>query len=325
MTDPATPEKGAEEGTFKFGRDKEGNLLVEGVVVEKGGFLGVEPGEEDDEPEGGENIHVEGEAVAEPPKKEEVKEPEPEPEPKPEPPAEPEKKKYKYKAQGEEYEEELDERELLARLSMAQDYYQKTTKLAEDRRKIEPFLPIIEKPEFRQWLGEQVEAGVVDAPKQAPAPEPEDVIAFQLNMQDPEFNEIQATMSEWAQTLPAYEREALDSNHKVFNQTYTRFKQARKEKMAAVQPTPPPTPPPPQQTDPKTLEKIIQSKEVAKEQAKVETPGGPAPEVNPMKEWRRIDRELQRAVRERRPSVRYRGELTDPEAAWALHRYGRKE
>lgn len=318
MANPATPtEKGTEKktGEFTYGRDDHGNLLIDGVVVDKHNETAVV--DEDEEPEGAQNAVVEGKEV--PPGKEAAPEPPPKA-PAPEPPKPTDKQKFKLKVQGEEFEREYTNEELVSRLQMAEDYQKKTMQLAEDRRKIEPFMPIIDKPEFKQWLGEQVEAGVLEAPRIEPPPSPEDVIGFRIREHEPEFKDIQLAMSEWAATLPVYEAKILNSNPKVFNDTYDRFKAARKAMMDKVSPPHPPQPEP-AKTDPKTLEKILQSKETSKEKARLETPGGTPPEVDPMKEWRKIDRELRKAVQDNLPQVKYKGRWVEPATAWAWHRY----
>lgn len=316
MPETAT-QKGTEEkkGDFTWGRDSQGNLLIDGVVVERyrGGRL---PEPTDNEPEEQEEPKEE----AKPVKTEEVKEPPPVAQEPPPEPQKPEKHKFKLKVQGEELEQELTQEQLVARLQMAEDYQRKTMALAEERRKIEPFLPIIEKPEFKQWLSDQVEAGAIEAPKTAPRPSDEDIIKYRIREQEPEFREIQHLMAEWAVTLPSYEADILATNHKVFNDTYDRFKATYQAKKLEAQPIPPPKEPAPVRIDPKDLERIIQSKEVSKAQAHVESPGGTPPEVDPKKEWRKMDRELRRAVREKERNVRYDGKMMDSEVAWVLHR-----
>ena len=312
MPETATP-KGTElePGQFVFGRDKEGNLLVDGTIVEKRGEIIDEEEVAEEEPK----------EEAKPAKKEVVKEPPPvAQEPPPEPPK-PEKQKFKLKVQGEELEQELTQEQLVARLQMAEDYQRKTMALAEERRKIEPFLPIIEKPEFKQWLSDQVEAGAIEAPKTAQRPSDEDIIKYRIREQEPEFREIQRLMAEWAVTLPSYEADILATNHRVFNDTYDRFKTTYTAKKKEAEPKPPEPQPQTLKIDPKDLERIIQAKEVQKEKAHVESPGGAVPEVDPMKEWRRVDRELRKAVREGQRTVKYKGKVVDADTAWAMHRY----
>ena len=192
--------------------------------------------------------------------------------------------------------------------------------LAEDRRKIEPFMPIIEKPEFKQWLGEQVELGTIEAPRTAQPPSPEDVIGFRMRQQEPEFADIQLAISEWAATLPVYEAEILNSNHRAFNDAYDRFKSVKKARVLEATPPPPPLLAP-VKPDPKVMEKNLQAKEISKDVARLETPGGTPPEVDPMKEWRKMDRELRKAVRDGVPQVRYQGRWVDPDVALCHHRY----
>lgn len=317
MTKPATP-KGTElnENEFRYGVNEQGDMVVNGVVVEKAGELIPDP-PPPEEPEEGVSAEVEGaEATPSPP-----------PQPKEEPPPEPvqpqvsERQKFKLKVQGEEIEREYTPQELIARLQMAEDYQKKTMQLAEERRKIEPFMPIIEKPEFKQWIGEQVEAGVLEAPRTAPPPSPEDIIGFRMRQQEPEFVEIQTAMTEWAATIPAYEAEILNTNPRAFNDAYDRFKATKKALAEKATPPPAPRPPEPPKPDPKVMEQILQAKKVASEQARVETPGGTPPEVDPKKEWRKVDQMLRKAVKDGTRVVKYQGKWVDPDMAWAQHRY----
>ena len=316
MPETAT-QKGTEEkkkGDFTWGRDKQGNLLVDGVIVEKHNELIPQSDEEE--------VEEEPQTEVKPAETKEVKEPPPvSQEPPPEPPKPPEKQKFKLKVQGEELERELTHEELVARLQMAEDYQLKTMRLAEERREIEPFMPVIRKPEFKQWLSDQVEAGVIETPKTAPPPSDDDIIRYRMREQEPDFKEVQRLMAEWASTLPSYEADILETNHKVFNEVYDRFKSKRDLRIKEATPPPPIPPQQPVRIDPKDLEKIIQAKEVQKAQAQVEAPGGTIPEVDLKKEWRRIDRELKKAVQEGQRSVRYRGRMVDAETAWAMHRY----
>jgi len=312
MTDPATPEKGT-AGDFTWGKDSQGNLLLDGVVVERNQFADAyEVPDAEEEPAGGPNSAVEGEE----PKTEPEAEPtEPVKSPEPEPPKPPERLKFTLKVHGEQIERELTKEELTAKLQLAEDYTKKTQSLAEERRKIEPFLPIIEKPEFREWLDSQVQLGVIEAPKPPSPPAPEDVMGYRMRTQEPDFQEIQSAMVEWAATLPQHEAGFINDNHRVFNEVYDRFKTAR---TAKAQPLP--TPAAPVQADPKILERAIAAKEVAKANAKVEPPGGQQEEADPRREWKRIDRELQRAVRSGERFVRYKGQRMDADVAWVLHR-----
>jgi hypothetical protein len=311
----ATPEGTADDGSFTYGVDEMGRLIINGIPVD---HRNERPPMADEEEE--------KEPVEEP--KEEAKEPEPEaapePEPEPEPPPTPEKHKYKLKVQGEEIEREYTPEELVARLQMAEDYQKKTTDLAEMRRKIEPFLPIIEKPAFKEWLDERIQSGEIEPPDQPARPNPEDVIGYKLREQEPDFEEIRGAMREWAATLPAYESDILATNHKAFNEAYDRFKTARQARMPQAPPPPPPKVEAKEEpkVDPKVMQKMIEAKEVAKDRAKVEPPGGQPEEApDPKKEWRRIDRELKKAVRNRVHIVTYNGRQVDPETAWAMHRY----
>ena len=308
MSDPATPEKGT-DGTFTYGRDSRGNLLLDGVIVERNPYADAYEVPEEEEPKGEENAAVEGEEAKTAPV-----EPEPEKPPEPEPPKAPEKLKFTLKVHGEQIERELTKEELTTRLQLAEDYTRKTQSLAEERKKIEPFLPIIEKPEFKEWLDTQVQLGTIEAPKAPPPPAPEDVVGYRLRTQEPDFKEIQSAMVEWAATLPQHEAGFINDNHRVFNEVYDRFKAA---KGAKAQPKE--TPAPVAQADPELLKKAIAAKEVAKTVAKVEPPGGQPEEVDPSREWKRINRELQKAVKANDKWVTYKGQRMQADVAWVLH------
>ena len=312
MTDTATPKEGT-ASDFTYGKDQQGNLLLDGVVVERNPFADAyEVPEDAEEPAGGPNSAVEGEEPEAEPEEEPAK---PVEEPTPEPPAEPEKYKFSLKVHGEQIEQELTREQLIAKLQLSEDYTKKTQALAEERKRIEPYLPIIDKPEFKEWLDTQVQIGAIEAPAQPPPPAPEDVMGYRLRAQDPEFQDIKDAMVEWAATLPQHEAGFIDNNHRVFNVTYDRFKAARGTKAQPV-----PTPAPATKADPEVIKKSIAAKEVAKASARVESPGGQAPDVDPSREWKRTDRELQRAVRDGEKFVFYKGKRLDADVAWVLHR-----
>lgn len=317
MSDPATPEKGTElkPNEFTYGKNEDGDLMIDGVVVERygGRFQGDATSEvpvEDDEPTGGPNAAVEGEQAR---VAEQAKPVDPPLAPVPaEPTKPPEKQKFKLKVHGEDIERELSPEEIVAKLQMAEDYHLKTSQLAEQRRKIEPFLPIIDKPVFKQIVDEMVSRGEIEAPQPTTPPSPEDVIGYRLRCAEPDFKEIQASVTEWATTLPVYEADILDKNHKAFNDAYDRFKGLRASKIA-----PTVAPPAPSTAD---IEKSIAAKEVAKETARVEAPTGTTPEVDPAREWKKIDRQLERAVKTGQRHITYRGRNMDAELAWVMHR-----
>ncbi len=308
----------ANPNEITWGRNERGDLLIDGVVVEKNPhFLGdatSEVPQDDDTPEPVVNAAVEG-AQAEP-----AKAPEPEPEKAPEPPPPPdppkisEKQKYKLMIRGELQEKEYTNDELVARLQMAESYGLKNDELREKHKKIEPFLHVFDRPDFKEWLESKVAMGDIPAPTPPPAPASEEIIRYRLRTQEPEFGEIRSQMIAWAATLPDAEAEILNNSHKAFNDAYDHFKSTRKTPAAA--------PPPPPVVPKKEVEKAIAAKEVIKEQARVEPPGGAPEEVNPKREWEKEDRRLRRAVREREKWVMYQGKRMDAEAAWIMHRMG---
>lgn len=307
------------QNEIAWGRNERGDLLIDGIVVEKNPhFLGDATSEippDDDEPiEPRNNAAVEG-SQAEP-----VKAPEPEPEkapepPPPEPPKIPDKQKYKLMIRGELQEKEYNQDELVARLQMAESYGLKNDELREKHKKIEPFLHVFERPDFKEWLDNKMAMGEIPAPAAPQQPASEEIIRYRLRTQEPEFGEIRSQMIAWAATLPDAEAEILNNSHKAFNDAYDHFKSTRKAPTPAA-------PPPPPVVPKKEVEKAIAAKEVIKEQARVEPPGGAPAEVDPSKEYQKEYRRLQRAVRSGEKWVMYKGKRMESDIALVAHRMG---
>ena len=142
----------------------------------------------------------------------------------------------------------------------------------------EPILKLSKKENFKEWLKEQVEMGYVEDPHPIPRPGPEDVMGTATRRQDPAFEEIRQAMIEYAQTLDERDQELLMNNHAVFNATYDKFKAARGNRPPIV----------PRTTGaPLNWERSIAAKEVLKDQARVEPPGGIPTAPDPQKDARR--------------------------------------
>lgn len=290
--------KGTPQGTPMFNVDfgKGGVVnLMEGLSPTE---LEELTGTKDDEDvEAKPNATLEGEEVVpepepEPePAKEEPKDKVPEPEPakaEPAPPVEPDAFEFKIKHRGQEKDLKLTREQLIAKLQMAEDYNVKTSELAETRRKLEPYLPIVERPEFNQWLSEQYEAGTFEKPKAPPPVPATDEYEFHRRNADPDFEAIRSEMRSYALTLPERAQALLASDYATFNREYDRFATNYRERK--------PAPAPVVTVDPKVQEKILQSKEKIKEKAAVEKPGT-APEETGEINWKRQEKELVKRMR----------------------------
>jgi hypothetical protein len=196
---------------------------------------------------------------------------------------------------------------------MAESYGIRNDELREKHKKIEPFLHVFERPDFKEWLESKVAVGEIPPPAAPTQPTSADVIRYRLRAAEPEFNEIKSRMVAWAATLPDGEQDILNSDHKAFVDAYDHFKATRKA------PTTAPTPPAPV-VPKKEVEKAIANKEVAKANARVEPPGGATEEVDPGKEWHKVDRYLMKAVKNGEKYVTYKGQRMDAETAWVMHR-----
>jgi len=302
------------ENEIPWGINERGDLLIDGVVVEKNqNFQGETIEEETDEtvPDR-KNAVVEGEEAK--PGLVPAKEPEEvkPPEVPPEPVKITEKQKFKLMVRGEFQEREYTNDELIARLQMAESYGIRNDELREKHKKIEPFLHVFDRPDFKEWLETKVQVGEITPPSQSAPPANEDVIRYRLRSQEPEFADIRSQMVAWAATLPDSEADILNNSHKAFVDAYDHFKSTRK----TVAPAAPPIPTAPN----KTIDKAIAAKEVIKAQARVEGPGDAPQEVDPAKEWHKEERRLKRAVQGGEKFVVYNGQRMPADVAWVMHR-----
>lgn len=310
-------DKEKDDNEITWGVNERGDLLIDGIVVEKNTRYyppDFEPKDEDDTPQGQVNAAVEGQS-AEPDK---APEPEPVVEPPPPEPAKiSEKQKFKLMVRGEMQEREYSTDELVARLQMAESYGLKNDEIREKYKKVEHLIPIAERPDFKEWLQAKVEMGEIQAPAPAPMPDSTDVIKYRLRTQEPEFNEIRQQMIAWAATLPDEEAELLNNSHRAFVDAYDHFKTISKRT------TLPPAPAAPAPVVPKKdIEKVIAAKEVIKKEARVEPPGDAPVEVDPNEKWEKEDRRLRNAVRRGEKFVHYNGKRMEAEVAWVMHRTG---
>lgn len=284
MPEPTIPK--GDDGKFVY-EIKDGNLLIDGEYIDR-----VSP-----------PISAEEAAKIpeEEPKKEEAPFKEEEPakvEVKPEeiPPTEPpksEKKKFKLKVYGEELEKEFDDNELVSTLQKGLAADKRFQEVSAKEREMEPFLRIKESPEFKTWLNDMVQSGQIESPAPAPPPSPEDVMGYRLRTEEPEFDQIRTAMNDWSVTLPVYERQELERNHRVFNMAYDRFKAARGTKTL---PKPEEVKPPVQTKE--EIEAVLATKERIKENARSEKPGVQPEETDRVKDMRQKEAGLRKRMRQ---------------------------
>lgn len=289
MPEPTTPPQG-DAGLFSYEIDANGNLMIDG------GFAGkvsdTAKAETPDEPV--------DEKEAETPEPESTKKEEAKPDTKPEPPPEPtlpDKVKLKVKVYGEESEREFTKEELVAQVQKGLAAEKRFQEVSEKERQIEPFLHIKESQEFKDWLNQIVIDNPSLAPVAPPPPSPEDVMGYRLRREEPEAAEIVEAMKDWQATLPEYEAKALESNHRVFNMTYDRFKAARAVKPAAAAAVPKSEPATPPIQTKEAAEKVIAAKERQKDAARTVPPSVAAGERDEVQVKRKQEAELRKRAR----------------------------
>lgn len=209
-------------------------------------------------------------------------------------------KVFKIKYAGEEKELKLTDEQIILNLQKAYDYDKKIAKLAEDRREVEPFKKILDTPWFKTKLEEGLASGEIEKPAEAPPPPEEAVFELERRKMDPDFENVREAMRNWAMTLPVTMQHQLDSNVVVFNREYDRVAAKLREPK-----TRPPLNLTPAQT--KTVDKVIQAKERAKEAGRIEAPGSTS-ELNP-------DRARQTKVRDLKKAMKQGGRGSDAAAA----------
>jgi hypothetical protein len=258
---PTQPE--GENGDFTFEIDKQGNLLIDGVMTDRQiNPLRMETPEElpvpedapaDDSPPADTPPEVEAKGETPPPKEEVSRETLG-------------KQKFKLKVYGEELEKEFDQNELVATLQKGLASEKRFQEVAAKEREIEPFQHIVKSSQFKDWLDSQIQSGQIEAPAPPPKPEPEDIMGYRLRAKESDFGNIRTAMAEWAVTLPDYEARQLESNHRVFNMAYDRFKAAQGQ----IQPAPPA---PNKVVAKEVAEAVLATKEQRKDSARAVTSG----------------------------------------------------
>jgi len=140
--------------------------------------------------------------------------------------------------------------------------------LTEER--IAPYATLIQSEAFAEILEDAQARGVFDGPT-VPAPRPEDVVHYKRLQERPDFEAVRQVMQDYADHLPPHERQVLDSNYRVFNDTFKRFVAAAGDKPLKAKPIPIPSTP---AYAPGDVRRILQAKEVAKNTGVVQKPGG---------------------------------------------------
>jgi hypothetical protein len=174
--------------------------------------------------------------------------------------------------------------ELLPKPTLDPDVAEELERGREARRQleeVEPLIHLTKREDFQEYLKEKIAEGVIPDP--TPRPGPDDVAGYFKRREDPEAERVLGAMRHLAEKLPPDQADLLDNNEIFFNETFDRIK-------SSLGPTPPPPGGFASPVDPNTMEKIIQSKEVRKEWAKVESPGSVRPETPP----RNREREIQK-------------------------------
>lgn len=298
-------EKVAEQAPVEipFFEVKDGRVFLEGQDVTE--IARTEYAEDMEPAANPDNAHVEGEEAEE--AAEEVKEPEADKEPKeaeaekpaedPKPeaveePKTPEKIKFKTKFRGKEEEVEYDQSQLQVRLNKLRAFEENEKEFWDKKKKLDPYMPVVESDWFKQKLAEAYETGELEKPS-APPPVPS-LVQYELakRQADPDHDEVLAELREYAMRLPQDAAMLLDSDPTVFLPEYDRVaaeRRARLEK-AAVKAEP--------KVTPEEVKKKLELKEVAKKSAAVSAPGVQAESVSPLKSWEKTERELMKALRD---------------------------
>ena len=134
--------------------------------------------------------------------------------------------------------------------------------------RLAPYAALIQSEEFGSILEDAQARGIFDGPT-VPPPRPEDVVTYKRLQERPDFEAVRQVMQEFADHLPPHERQVLDSNYRVFVDTFKRFVAAAGDKPLKARPQPIPNVYPPGD-----IRRILQSKEKAKDTAVLQKPGG---------------------------------------------------
>ena len=136
---------------------------------------------------------------------------------------------------------------------------------------IEPFGRMAQDRVFLEIVEEKISRGEMEPPW-SPPPAPEDIVGYHKRIGEPESASILQAMQQYANTLPEWQRQELDSNERVWNAAFDRFKKAGAGSLPRPRPAAYGNPP----LDRRTMETILRSKEVR--EARVEPPGPAIPD-----------------------------------------------
>jgi hypothetical protein len=263
--------------------------------------------------EGGENAVTESEKAKEA-KEEPVSEvPREEPKEEVKPPEEappPPELKFKIKRHGQEIDLDLtaDQERLKTLVQLGYDYTVKTQELSREKAYVDAHKQILESESFQQFLqGERSEGRFL--PEAAPQVDKAALTEYALRKLDTDFDMVRERMAAIAVSLGPEVEQVVNGDHAAFVRMYDRVaNDVRKTSL----PPPPQQESPPKLLDAKVQERILKSKEVLKEKAVVETPGGGQEEDLELVRWQKRDAQL---------AARFKKSQTDEDAvALVMHR-----
>lgn len=229
----------------------------------------------------------------------------------PEVPPEPDKWKFNLKFRGDVEEKEYTQEQVQVRLQKLRAFEENEKEFWQQKREIEPYIPIIKSDWFREKLKEGYEAGELEKPPEPPAPPVGLTYEHLKRKADPDYEEIVAALASYAMGLDPKAAELLDTDLPTFLKEYDRFaKEVREGKKTA----PPEEQKKPPKTDPAELKKKLELKEIAKEKANVVKPGSATDPPNPVKVWEKKYRELQKELRKRPDDLNLAASILDHRA-----------
>ena len=284
-----------------------------GFVADFSDFVEGDPLAAEETQEGEPNVAIEGEKTIpegeeekplEKSAKEEEKPPEEGKEQEP-PPVDP--YEFMLKFRGKEETAKLTKEQITGRLQLLKSYQENEKEFWENAEKFQAYRKIIEAPWFQEVVKEKVQSGEAEITPVVPEAKPEDVIGYQLRINEPDFAKVTEAMQEWVVTLPYDQQILVRKSHGIFNQTYDRFKSILQQQSAPAAPTAP-NPAAASNTqastvDPKTAKAILETKEIRKAQAAVEQPGMASPDVDAEVKLRKQLTLLKKGMKEGKPGA----------------------
>ena len=280
----------------------DGKVIIDGVDVTEIARFGADEGPEDETPKqepAADNAVLEGDEVepevAKEPVEEPVKEVEPPKVPDKEPvkPTEPEKLKFKLKFRGKEDEVEYDPSQIQVRLNKLRAFEENEKEFWEQRKKVEPYAPIVESEWFKAKLAEAYESGELSKPEEAPAPPSTVQYEVIRRKADQDYDAVMESLRDYARNLPLEAVKILDSDASVFLSEYDRIATELRSKKVE-----PEKPQKSDKQDPKDVKAKLALKESAKTRAAVAQPGTMGEPPDPNRAVQKRLKELERAIRD---------------------------